>query len=531
MTNRLVSLAYWINFPTLILCGGCMICYNSHSSFSNMIQEKWAYMGLLILLIRCMISVFHRKKLVSCPNQIMNSYVLICIIEVLIALLQILHLFKSPNPFYSFTGSFQNPAEFAMVITICIPICIFNAFNSLGKIKKIWFLIATVMFLFVIFSESRTCILSIIVSFIIIIIYEKVNPLWPISYRWIFTLVLFLIISLFVLYYYKRDSADGRLFILLICFKMIASKPLFGWGCHGFDSSYMQYQADFLRENQESRFYLLAENISHPCNEFILFGVKFGIVGLIIIFAMILYIFRMTIMINNLNKRLYLCLLNILIIFSLFSYPFTNVIIWIISTYVICSIICDYSRYHPQIRSLALGGIFLYISLIFFKNRKFHHEWIWLKTHISSASTMVKNDKYKTIYQSLNDNTSFLYNYGVWLYCNDFYKESIEILLKCRTHYDDYYIELLLADNYRQLGNFEQAIESFKTASAMIPNRFLPLYYKMLIYRDIGDNLNAYRIAKLILNKPVKVHGSMAIKNIKHEAEQLLHSMSLETIM
>lgn len=156
------------------------------------------------------------------------------------------------------------------------------------------------------------------------------------------------------------------------------------------------------------------------------------------------------------------------------------------------------------------------------QNRHIYDEWQWHKLQASSAPIEIIHQKYASLYKSLSKNPSFLYNYGAWLHHNDYYKESLNILSECKDIYDDYNVELLIADDYRQLKETKLAIEIFEYANAMIPSKFLPLYYEMIIYEEEGDKINAYRIAQIIVNKPVKIKKSPSVRKIKGEAEIII---------
>ena len=86
-------------------------------------------------------------------------------------------------------------------------------------------------------------------------------------------------IGAFILYSQKKDYANGRLLIWNVSVEMIKDKPLFGLGHDTFQAKYMNYQAEYFRNNPNSRYKLLADNVKHPFNEFIKVAVEFGIVS------------------------------------------------------------------------------------------------------------------------------------------------------------------------------------------------------------------------------------------------------------
>ena len=78
-----------------------------------------------------------------------------------------------------------------------------------------------------------------------------------------------------------------------------------------------------------------------------------------------------------------------------------------------------------------------------------------------------------------------------------------------------------MGDNYQQLGISDSAIARYDMASKMIPNRFLPLYYQMRLYKDIGQNNKAKKMAQNILSKKIKVDNT-ATREIIREARECL---------
>ena len=96
------------------------------------------------------------------------------------------------------------------------------------------------------------------------------------------------------------------------------------------------------------------------------------------------------------------------------------------------------------------------------------------------------------------------------------------MLEKCENLYNDYNVQMLLGDNFRQQGMAEDAVNKFSLAGRMIPCRFLPLYYEMETYMENGELDKAYRIANAILQKHVKVKNTPAVDKIRSQARQVI---------
>ena len=116
----------------------------------------------------------------------------------------------------------------------------------------------------------------------------------------------------------------------------------------------------------------------------------------------------------------------------------------------------------------------------------------------------------------------FLYNYGAVLHKMRFWQQSIIELNRCAQKLDDSYVQLILADNYKQLKQYDHAERCLLQASHMCPNRFLPLYYLVNLYQEIGRSDEAIALAQRIVEKPVKI-PSYTINKIKADMKRLIH--------
>lgn len=513
-----------IHFPTLLICGGCLFSiFFPYTEIAGIIRVKCAIVGMFIPLLSCIKAILSRKLFVVYPDKILITFFLFGVAEILIVILQSIRILPSYHTFFLFTGSFDNPAILAMMMAVCLSICLFYAMKSTEKDKKNWYFLTICVVSCILLTESRTCIIAGVCSSLIIVLYEYPQFRSYLSKRKVWLPVLGgCILLLIALYFYKRDSADGRTLLWAVSLEMIAEKPLTGWGTDGFSAEFMQHQAAFLLQHPDSKLAYLADNASHPFNEFLLFGVQYGALGLSVLFFMIAFFFRMLFKIKDTHKSLYLGIFLTLLILSMFSYPFLIPMIWLVSTFLVCTVICIYCTEFPRMRIPMIMLLIMWISWIGICNRHIYDEWEWQKLQISSAKPETIRQKYNQLFSSLKDDPSFMYNYGAWLHHNGYYDESLEILNECKNSLDDYNVEMLLADDYRQLGDIKESIKRFQVANTMIPSRFLPLYHEMMTYEDIGDYVNACRIARRIINKPVKIHKSASVKKIIREAEDII---------
>jgi hypothetical protein len=70
------------------------------------------------------------------------------------------------------------------------------------------------------------------------------------------------------------------------------------------------------------------------------------------------------------------------------------------------------------------------------------------------------------------------------------------------------------------------AIGYYDQAGGMVPSRFLPLYYKMNLFKEMGDTASSVETAKKIVNKDIKVEKSKTTQRIVREATGLLNDIN-----
>ena len=107
----------------------------------------------------------------------------------------------------------------------------------------------------------------------------------------IIALIFCLIIAGAGLYHFKKGSADGRRLIWKISAIMIRDKPAFGFGFDGFKKHYMDYQANYFKENPESNEALVAGDTNYAFNELIQLTVENGVIGILPHLAIVLLVF------------------------------------------------------------------------------------------------------------------------------------------------------------------------------------------------------------------------------------------------
>lgn len=100
------------------------------------------------------------------------------------------------------------------------------------------------------------------------------------------------------------------------------------------------------------------------------------------------------------------------------------------------------------------------------------------------------------------------------------YEKSLQIARECELLWMDYDLQMLMADNYIHLKQYNNAEDHLEKAAAMCPVKFMPLYELVKLYIRMGKNEDAQVLARKILRKKIKIPSSY-INRIKYKMQNL----------
>lgn len=485
-------------------------------------------------------TVLYRVGLVFCVFIVLKSlgrfteirflalvFVAAGIIEVLYAIIN----YKTSD--IGISGHFDNPAGFSVTIVALVPFAVYLIAIKNLAIRVVGILAILVFLTGLFMSGSRAAIIAMSILGLIYLTrytYPYFCRLYPI-YK---CLILLLIAAIFVsgaacLYFYKKDSADGRLLIWKSSWQMVAEKPMFGHGANSFKAKYMLAQASYFEQYPESRFADLADNVKHPFNEYLSFLVQYGWIGSTILALLLFSALRNGLIPLTESKITALLSLIGIAIFGLFSYPLYYPLILVLLG-VIFSIITKKETENERNVKIKCWGLLMFllpvICLLFInsiKTIRCEKAWSGLKhTFNFNQNTDFIIKQYGDLYlEEKFDNVWFLYNYGAVLNRCGKYHESICVLKSCSQQMNDSDLQVLIADNYLKIGKYQQAEIHATLASRMCPNRFIPLYQLVLIYSETERKNEAYKIATKILDKPMKITSQNVII-IKQKVKKII---------
>lgn len=509
----------------LLFMGSVFIVSGRDYDLFDTYRKYWTItLGLLFIIYVSVCLLVKKGKFRRPIDTIFKSIFATGILECIYALAQSFKILPSYNRYYAYTGSFDNPAVFAMLLSVCVPIAVYyaNSKTCSRKAKILWWAGAAGMLVFIGFSESRTGFISAVISSVIVLLsVSDIMRKKLLNRKIVLILIPLVVLLVFLLYRFKADSANGRLLMWRVSTEMIKEHPVLGWGHNGFTAHYMEYQARYLTENPDSPFILLADNVNNPFNEYLLVLVNYGLAGLSLLLVLLVLLFKCLKSLSEAYKPLIIGMTVGIMIWSFFSYPFSVPFVWIIVVLIFfvafSPLVCNHYELTGATASiLSLIGLFVAINS-YIPER----EWkvISLRSLLGDTEAVLPN--YNKLYNRLNRNWRFMYNFGAELHYIKHYNESLAILEECQLMLNDYDVQMLIGDCFQNKGDTIEAIGHYNYAGKMVPSKFLPQYYIMKLYMDKGDTLNAATTANAILTKDVKVNQSKAVKRIITEAQEI----------
>ena len=514
------------HIPTFVIFGTSVFCISEkHVDLAYAIQSCWT--GAFVILISTLFLLrLCRSHPITLPkNRILKTICLIGLLEIIYAMLQLFNLVPDNYPYAYFSGSLNNPAVFGMLLSFCMPISVYYALKTIGQEKTLWKLLTIVFAVFVVLSDSRTALISSFCGVSLVFILEQKTLIQKMRNKRIrYIGIACLCVVCVVLYFYKRDSADGRILIWNVCMDMIREKPLSGWGSDGYIANYMSYQAKYLTQHVDSPYILLAGETKNPFNEFLHIALICGIPCAVIFIGLLVYVIWH--IYNKLEqyRSVLLGLVGIFLIWCLFSYPFNAPFVWLIVLFVILSMIPP--TCHIPVPRLCYAAVIIACALCLYPlaragSRDIRR--ICLQERAMNRFDEETIEEYESMYKEFSDDGLFLYNYGAMLHLHGEYKKSLEVFHQCSKYINDYNMMLLMGDDYQQLELPDSALEYYQRASKMILCRYLPLYYQMKVYQEQGEYEKARKIATTILCKKNKIEKSKVAQEVVRRARECLN--------
>ena len=441
-------------------------------------------------------------------------------------LAQLFGILRSYNGSFRITGSFDNPAGISALSAALLPFSLYCCKCFKNKYRWISVVITCLIVSVIVLSKARAAIIGatvILILFVINLLYSRNIKLKLAHYTALSTAFILLLAGLFFI---KKDSANGRLLIWKCSTDLIMEKPILGHGGNGFNANYMNWQATYFTKNPNSKYVMLADNVREPFNEFLKWGVNYGIIGILLTLSLL------TVPIWSSQKQksseiffMRLSLLSIGIS-ALFSYPFNYPVIQLMTVALLAFLLAEgKGKQTLNINNLHGKAISILLAITLLSATAYQafieRGWHVIAHKSLRGETEEMLPRYQSLHTHLGHNELFLYNYAAELNVVKQNEESLRIAQECNALWADYDLQMLMADNCQHLQRYDKAEAYLKQASAMCPIKFMPLYKLTELYVETDQNGKALLLAQQIVNKEVKV-TSPTISSIKNKMQRLL---------
>lgn len=429
-----------------------------------------------------------------------------------IGYLQVLHVLPSHHPDFDITGPYGNPTIYAGVLSLLLSVPTITLLHPRKSIvpTPIYFLsiltyVVTLPILWL--TNCRAAWIAVLV-----IIGYAIYRRFPFSFRWmLFTLLLTGVLSCW-LYQLKPASANGRILIWKVTAQMIKEKPFRGFGPHGFNTHYMHFQGDYLKEKGTISDKQLADNNHYVYNEPLRWTVEYGIAGLLLYIGTLYIIFSYKEReVRSLSAKA-ICIAGL--IWGFFSYPdqaFPILVIMVIALAEMSNrqkkyLVKQFSYRLIFLRTVILLAI-IWQGLLLIRMYQNQRELYQISRYATNRASEEMISDLSHLESAMKNETIF------WTYyCHtlDKYQKDtalLEKIINWERLYPSTHTYILKGDVLQRTGKLKDAETAYWTAHNMVPSRQKARYKLALLYHRQGRIPEAVELANEILTEKVKVYG------------------------
>ena len=517
-------------------------------------SAKWLQTVYLVILygaLRIILPSSNRME------QLLIAAVVFCgLWESVLGLMQIMGFSASHHHLFAFTGTYVNTGPYGGFLAITMSIALGFMIKQCQKfirqcklIKRFplailknsdfaLYLLSSLSFCcsFTIFfaAMSRAAILGLLISVFAIIVTQPYAKRL-LSYFFarnrrkkiiMFTAaVTLLFLGLGATYCLKKESANGRVLIWKVSCQVMVKQPLWGSGFGSFFGSYSVQSAEYFRKHPLSPAIPIAGVPEYSFNEYLQTGVETGIVGLLLLLSILfgaLYRLLKT-------KSVFAYGLIVMMVFAFFSYPFSQLPFQILLIlFVAAGAGARKEKEKLSLLAQRIVNILFCVVLIIIswglsgmyqEKIKATMAWEQVRMLYNMQHYFEAVKESAELYPLLKDNSRFLFEYGHALNKAGCFAQSNAILREGVQLSSDPMFYNIMGNNYKGVGDYVRAEESYQYTFDILPNRLYPLYLLMKLYAETDQIEKATEMAQRIIDFPPKI-DSPAIRDMKREAKE-----------
>jgi len=499
---------------------------------------------------------------ISFPDILIFFLILSGLAQAVWGLLQLYDIFPGFSSYFKITGSFYNPAPYALYLAIIFPLALGNIlFRDIQKknvlsLLNYYFSLGTLIAILVVLPATmiRAAWIGAVAGSIVVLNYkyrfmEALKHMLNTRIHKILVLVAAIaIITLTVsgLFYLKKESTTGKLFIWEVTLNKAIDKPVFGYGVGRFEAEYNNWQADYFRSNPEEMDKtkgMAAGTTKYAFNEYLEILVEQGIPGLVLFILLIVESLRSSPKENRLFSTVMPAFITLLVC-AFISFPFYSlpsfilffILLGVLSSQIKKERVADADAHSnvflsPKIIIGAVVIILIPIAVYSFilagSQYKAYRSWYNASFSYQMEDYAKTDSCLSTIYTPLQYTGAFLQYYGKALNQDKKFTQSIQLLSKAKALTTDDVLFTTLGDNYIGLKKYIEAEKAYKQALFMAPNKLYPRYKLANYYYMTGQKTAALAMAQNIINRKIKVE-SKATDEMVQAMKELIHRINTE---
>ncbi|MCD8385385.1 MAG: O-antigen ligase family protein [Bacteroidales bacterium] len=439
--------------------------------------------------------------------------------EAVLALCQLAGFVRSGHPGYLMTGTFLNPGPLGgfLAVSAAAAAASYAQRQSnlmLGAMGLIMVALAG--------TWSRSAWIALCIGLLPLACAWYVKKIRPFSAWWIdigipICIIVLMICLMRIAIYMKYESAMGRWSMAQIAYKAWTVHPIAGWGGGSMLHAMSEVQREYYALHPQSWMVYLGGVADYPFCEPLRIAVDYGAIGLALFIGLIASALR------NLWRgcRGGFCALLTLATFSIGSYPLSLWPFCILGSILLAiAADCQPSRESVGLR-VALGsmGVVVTVCAALAMQPYLRAERQYQRFQGMAHPSLLKS--YAEIEPWMRADKQFLFDYGKALRDAGRLNESNHLLRQAVMVCNDPMPRVLIGRNYEDMGATDRALDFYRQAHEMLPNRFYPTYRRMKLYEALGDTPNAKRAAHDMLAIHPKV-VSQATQDMYREAVNVI---------
>ncbi len=441
--------------------------------------------------------------------------------EMTLGVLQYLSLFNSHrSDFFTIIGTFTTPNYFAYILCIGLLVSIWFLFNNNKKttIPFTTLIIAAngITVGLLITTKSRTALVAFLVSVLYFFIKAKSALIKKLKLSAKALIIVSICFCVFLgsnlLYNYKKDSADGRLFVAKITLNEVKAAPVFGHGVFSFEHGYNSAKATYFKaQEREWEEVKVGDYVYAAMNDYLQILYETGFVGLLLLLLIIAVVF------SKACKSDYAFLGRLLfgffIVTALFSsvHRNDNLMVLAITSFILCqdgSLSKKLILKNVQLHSIKkLVVIFFFSTILFVASIKLYTKELILSSiqNKETINLIPKGNWKKWAYITSNNGLSdFAYGHILYKYYGE-KQEGLKIMQKAASKNIKPSKIRSLAKCYIKEKKYALAKELLLLNKYTQPFRYEPKMDLIKLYKKTSETDFLCKNAIEVINFPVKI--------------------------